>query len=125
MNKISHEEQLLNLCALLSEHEPMSNYVTLPSNANAENLLPSSPNYCIENEDSIQIDENYVTLIVESNTNIWYIATCTRKNDDSTNEMDHFHRVDNCSDFKWKHPAKADLDNLKPESIVECHINGK
>ena len=82
-------------------------------------------NYCIENEDSIQIDENYVTLIVESNTNIWYIATCTRKNDVSTYEMDHFHRVDNCSDFKWKHPAKADLDYLKPESSVECHINGE
>ena len=27
INKISHEERLLNLCALLSEHEPLSNYV--------------------------------------------------------------------------------------------------
>ena len=101
MNKISHEEQLLNLCALLSEHEPMSNYVTLSSNADAENLLSSSPNYCIENEDYIQIGENYVTLIVEGNSNTWYITTCTKKNDDDTYEMDHFHRVDNRSDFKW------------------------
>ena len=30
--------------------------------------------------------------------------------------MDHLHRVGNYSDFKWKHPGKADLDNLKPES---------
>ena len=99
--------------------------MTLPSNADAENLLSSSSNYCIENEDSIQIGENYVTLIVEGNTNTWYIATCTKKNDDGTYEMDHLCRVDNYSDFRWKHPAKADFDNLKPESIVECHINGK
>ena len=99
MNKISHEEQLLNLCALLSEHEPMCIYVTLPSNTDAVNLLSYFPNSCIKNEHSIQIVENYVTLIVEGNTNTWYIATCTKKNDDGTYEMDHLHRVDNCSDF--------------------------
>ena len=38
--------------------------------------------------------------------------------------MDYLHRIGNSSYFKWKNPAKADLDNLKPESIVECHING-
>ena len=48
----------------------------------------------IENEDSIQIGENYVTLIVEGNTNTWYISTCSKKNDDATYEMDHLHRVD-------------------------------
>ena len=88
INKISHEERLLNLCALLSEHEPLSNYVTLPSNADAETLVSSSPNYCIENEDSIHIGENYATLIVEGNTNTWYIATCTKNNDDGTYEID-------------------------------------
>ena len=51
MNKISHEEQLLDLCTLASEHDLMPNYVTLPSNADAVNLLSSSPNPCIENED--------------------------------------------------------------------------
>ena len=50
MNKISHEEQLPSLCALLSENQPMSSYVTLPANADAVNLLSSSPYSCIENE---------------------------------------------------------------------------
>ena len=94
MNKVSHEEQLLNLCALFSEREPMSNYVLLPSKANALNLL-SSLISCIENEDSVQIGETYVNLIVEGNTNTWYIATYIKKNDDDTYEMDHFHRVEN------------------------------
>ena len=123
MNTISHGEKLHNLHALLSQHEPMANYVTKASNADAENLLSSSLNFCIEDEDSIQIGENFVIMIVEGNNNSRYIATCTKKND-NTYEMDHLHRVDDCSDFNWKHPAKADLDNLKPESIVECHING-
>ena len=123
MNTISQGEKLHNLRALLSQHEPMANYVTKASNADAENLLSSSLNFCIEDEDSIQIGENFVIMIVEGNNNSRYIATCTKKND-NTYEMDHLHRVDDCSDFNWKHPAKADLDNLKPESIVECHING-
>lgn len=109
------EEQLLNLCALLCEYDLMSNYVTLPSNAGAVNLLPSSPNSCIENGDSAHTGENYVILIVGDITNTWYIATCTKKNDNGTYVIDHIHRVHNCSDFKWKHLAKADLDNLKPE----------
>ena len=70
MNKISHEEQLLNLCALLSEHDLMLNYATLPSNADVVNRL-SSRNSCIEDEDFVVIGENYVTLIVEGNTNTW------------------------------------------------------
>ena len=93
----------------------MPNYVTMPSNTDVVNLLSSSPNSCIKNEDSVQIGENYVTLIVEGNTNTLYIATCTKKNDDDTYVMGHLHRVDNYSDFKWKHSGTADLDNLKPE----------
>ena len=100
INKISYEEQLLSLCALLSENDPMSNCVTLSSNADAVNLLSSSPESFIENEDFVQIGENYVPLIVEDNTNTWYIATCAKKNDDGTYVMDHLHRVDNVSDFK-------------------------
>ena len=53
------------------------------------------------------------------------MVTCTKKNDDGTYEMDLLHRVDSYSYFKWKHPAKVDLDNLKPDLIMECHTNGK
>lgn len=30
-----------------------------------------------------------------------------------------------CSDLQWKHPTKADFVNWKPESIVECDIDGE
>ena len=60
------------LCALLSKYNPMSNYVTLLSNADTLNLLTFSPISCIENKNFVEIVENYVTLIVEGNTNKVY-----------------------------------------------------
>ena len=107
---------------LLSKYNPMSNYVTLLSNADTVNLLPSSPISCIENENSVQIVENYVTLIVEGNTNTWYIATCTKKNEDDTCEMDHPHKEDN---LLWFEAETFSKGNFKPEPIVECDIDGE
>ena len=100
VNKISYEEQLLNLCALLSEHDLMSNYVTLSLNPDAVNLLFSSPDSYIKNEDFVQIGENYVTLIAEGNINTWSIVTYTKKNHDGGYVMDHLHIVDNYYDSK-------------------------
>ena len=57
------------ICVHYSEYDLMSNYVTQPSNAGAVNLLPSSPNSCIENGDSAHTGENYVILIFGDNTN--------------------------------------------------------
>ena len=41
INNISHK-QLLNLCALLAEHEPARDYVSLPSNEDAAMVLSHS-----------------------------------------------------------------------------------
>ena len=80
----------------------MSNYVTLLSNADTLNLLTFSPISCIENKNFVEIVENYVTLIVEGNTNTRYIATCTKKNDDDTYEMDQPHKVANLFRFEME-----------------------
>ena len=109
---------------LLSEYNPMSNYVTLPSNADTLNLLPSSPISCIENENSVQIVENYVTLLVEGNTNTWYIATCTKKNEDDTYEMDHLQKMIICPDLNWKHPAKVIINQSQLLSVISM-VSGK
>ena len=97
-----HEDWLLNLCALLSKYNPMPNSVTLLSNADTLNLLTFSPISCIENKNFVEIVENYVTLIVEGNTNTRYIATCTKKNDDDTYEMDQPHKVANLFRFEME-----------------------
>ena len=63
----------------------------------------------------------YITLITERIINTWYVASC-----EWTYEMDHLTRVQKGSNLKWKHPSvRVDKDNLRPESIVECAIDGK
>ena len=122
INKIVHEEQLLNLCALLSGQDPMSGFVTLPSNSEAEKVLSSSETLKLnEDDDAIQVGMNYVTLFLEGDLTTWYISSCTKQNDDGPYTMDHLHQLHNGSNLKRKHPAKTDTDNLKAESIVECH----
>ena len=39
--------------------------------------------------------------------------------------MEFWHRVDNNSNLKWKHPARNDKDQLKKESIISCEIEGE
>ena len=94
INKISHEEQLPSLCALLSENQPMSNYVTLPANADVVNLLSSSPYSCIENEILFRMKFYYLGHWRKYQ----YIVYSHMYKDDGTYVMD-LHRVENCSDF--------------------------
>ena len=126
LNKITNEERLVNLCALLSGTNSSSEGVVLPSNSDAAIILNSSLNNTSssENVDGIKIDSNYITLFTEGNANTWYLATCTGQNQDGTYEMDHLQRVDKKSNLKWKHPANPDIENIKPESIFDCQITG-
>ena len=76
-------------------------------------------------EDTIKVGKYYITLIAERNINTWYVASCKGKNSDGTYEMDHLTRVQKGLNLKWKHHASVDKDNLRPESIVECAIDGE
>ena len=40
INNVTHDEQLLNLCLLLLGHNPLSDYVTLPSSSDASTMSP-------------------------------------------------------------------------------------
>ena len=86
----------------------MFNYITLSWNADAVNPLTSSLKSCIEKDDS-------------TTTTSWLLKSILQPY--GTYELDHLNTGNNCSDFKCKNSAKADLDNLKWESIVGCHIN--
>ena len=94
MNKITHEEQLINLCVLLGGTS-YTETVELPSNKDADKVLksPAAPVVNTEDEEiKIQINENYVTLVNEGGVNNWYVPTCTEVNEDAgTYKMDHLH----------------------------------
>lgn len=132
MNTIPHEERLLNLYALLAEHDPVNDYVSLPSNNDAARVLSSQSNVTstpsTEDDNMMEVGNYYVTLITEGNVDTWYIASYEGQNSQNTNgryTMDHLTRVQQGSDLKWKHPVKTDIINLKPELIVKCVIDGE
>ena len=133
INNITHEEQLLNLCALLVDHDPARKYVSLPSNNDVTLALSSLrstgstdlPPADEEDKTDIEIGHYYVTLFVEGNANTWYIASCEGKNEDGTYEMHHLARSQKGSNLKWKQPSRVDKDNLWPASIVDCVIEGE
>ena len=56
-----------------------------------------------------------------------YCVTLIRegKNGDGTYKMDHFMRVQDENNSKWKHPPKRDLLNLHIDFILDCKINGE
>ena len=125
IQKISYDEQLLNLCSLLAVHVPC--YVSLPSNKDAEIVLSSSssdPSTSGIQEDPIELNKYYVTLITEGDKDTWYIASCEAKNPDGTYKMEHLHRVQEGSNLKWKHPSRVDESDLYAASIVECVVDG-
>ena len=128
INNISYDEQLLNLCALLAEHNPAHEYVSLPSNKDAATVLLSistDQTQAPDEEDKISVGNYYVTLITEGKLNTWYIASCEGQNLDGTCEKDHLTRVQKGSNLIWKHPLRLDKVNLRQESIVECPVDGK
>ena len=103
----------------------MSDFVVLPSNSDAEKLLQYETPKENEKDEAIQIGMNYITLFLEGDSTMWYISLRTKQNNDGTYTMDHLHRSHKGSNLIWKLPSKPDKDNLKPESIIDCAIDGK
>ena len=125
VNNISLDDKLINLCALLSDNDP----IALPSNKDVLKVIPSckgnqSTEETEEDEDEISVGKMYVTLINEDDINTWYLATCISVSD-HTYEREFLHRVNKRSNLAWKHPSKPDTASLLAESIVQCEIEGE
>ena len=128
INGISHDEQLLNLCSLLAEHDLACGFISIPSNKDAATVLLSCNSADLtqaHNEDLTEVGRYYITLMKEGKINIWHIASCEGKNPDGTYKMDHLIRVQRGSDLKWKQPARINKINLKAEPVVECGVDGE
>ena len=129
INGISHDEQLLNLCSLLAEHDLACGFISIPSNKDAATMLLSCNSADLtqahNEEDLTEVGRYYITLMKEGKINIWHIASCEGKNPDGTYKMDHLIRVQRGSDLKWKQPARINKINLKAEPVVECGVDGE
>ena len=127
VNGNTHEERLLNLCALIAEDEECSQSLcSLPTNADAALVVgASSADIQKDKNEDFVVGHCYATLIKEGSLDLWYIATCEGKNDDGTYKMDHLMRVQDRRNSKWKHPPKRDLLNLHLDSILDCKVDGE
>ena len=126
INSISHEERLMNLCALLSDSDNLGSHVTLPTNIDLARALNQTVESSSETElNEIVVRRYYVTLFVEGTKNTWYLSSCEKQNEDGTYEMHHLERVKAKSDLAWKHPKKIDRTDLLEASIVNCEIDGE
>ena len=128
LNKISYDQQLLNLCTLIAGKDVGGKYVSLPTNKDVAKVLSSqSDNHLssLQDADAIEVGQNYVTLIAEGDKKTWYLATCVNIDDSERYEMEFLHRVVRSSNLKWKHPVREDVDTLTKESIISCVIDGE
>ena len=93
----------------------MSQYVTLPSNKDAELLFPSchTDRSTEDNENDILVGMTYVTLVSEGDKNTWYLAACIERHPDKTYTMEYLQRLQKSSNLKWKNPSNPEKDILK------------
>ena len=96
LNKITYDQQLLNLCTLLSGKDVGGKYASLPTNKDVTRILSTStPTLSADDQDeedeAIEVGQQYVTLIAEGNKNTWYLATCMTVADDGRCEMEFLH----------------------------------
>ena len=127
LNKISYDQQLLNLCTLIAGKDIGGKYVSLPTNKDVVKVLSSQSDDHHSSEqdtDAIEVGQNYITLIAEGDKNTWYLATCLKSMGDEQYEMEFLHRVAKSSNLKWKHPVRKDVDTLTKVSIISCVIDG-
>ena len=125
VNNISHEDRLLNLCALLAEDVSCGEPSTLPSNNDAEIVIGGSSLTTTPTQHQIQVGKYYITLLTEGTKDTWYLASCEGINNDGTFKMDHLMRAETGSSFKWKHPSKPDSLDLNINSILDCEVIGE
>lgn len=124
VNRITHEERLINLCVLLSQNGKKVQEMDLPSNEEALTILQGKENPIDIQHTEIEINQIYVTLWIEKNKHTWYIGHCIANNNDGTFRIEHLHRVNKSSNLKWKNPTFPDISDVNLENIFSYKIDG-
>ena len=124
INKVTHEERLTNFCVLLQGFSHHGN-VTLPANTDTLTVFQGKIIPDPSTEDEVVVDEFYVMLWMEQNTPTWYLGHCIVRNPAGTVKIEHLHRTNCESNFKWKNLNVPDIADIKTEDIIVCKFVGK
>ena len=84
VNRITHEERLINFCVLLGQNGQKVQEMNLPSNEEALTILREKDNPIEIQHTEIEVNQIYVTLMIEKNKHTWHIRYCIRNNNGGT-----------------------------------------
>ena len=118
VNRITHEERLINFCVLLGQNGQKVQEMNLPSNEETITIWREKDNPIEIQHTEIEVNQIYVTLWIEKNKHTWYIGHCIGNNNDGTYKIEHLHRVNKSSNLKWKNPTFPDISDVNPENIL-------
>ena len=84
VNRITHEERLINFCVLLGQNGQKVQEMNLPSNEKALAIIREKDNPVEIQHTEIKVNQIYVTLWIEKNEHTWYTGHCIGNNNDGT-----------------------------------------
>ena len=122
---ITHEERLMNLCALL-DGCPVSTKVCLPSNEDALKAISRIPEVeeIVESPIALNVYQMCIVLWTVNGKRKWFLGYCTKVLDDGRYEIEHLERVSEKKNLKWRYPTQDDKQNIDADQILDCEISG-
>ena len=108
LNKISHEERLVNLGTLLRNNNPDQS-TTLPTNRDVLTILQENSATNDEGDDISEFELNKinVTLWLEDELPTWHLGYCISKNDGNSYRIEHRERVKKIISLKMEKSKSA------------------
>ena len=132
LNGISFQEMLENLTILLENVDDCGSTATtanLPTNSDVmksltkHQNLPTTPIAALEDEFT-QVNQMCVVVWQEDTGYQWYLGYIKEVKSDGTLLVDHLTRALKNSHSKWKYPSREDIQEVSPEQILRCKVEG-
>ena len=125
--RIDVNEQLENLCVLLSNEDSSASRsslaeVDLPSNDDALRSLSSD----VKDQNHPVYDPNArcVNVWIENGKVVWYIGYFKKVLGDDLYEVEQLFRLKDGSDVYWQYPLQSVIDEIDSAQVLRCN-NGK
>ena len=132
MNGISFQEMLENLTILLENVDDCGSTATtanLPTNSDVLKALTQHTNcettsvVAVENEFT-KVNQMCAVLWQENDGYQWYLGYIKEVTSDGTLMVDHLTRTLKTCHSKWKYPSREDIQEVSPEQIMKCRVEG-
>ena len=123
---ISFDEMLENLTILLDDDgcSGSATVANLPTNDDVMKTIKNPTTSTPTPTSSAEVNELCVVVWQEQSGYEWYLGYIQNRCPDGKLSVDHLHRELKNSDSKWKYPTREDVQEVDPEQIVQCKVQG-